>query len=203
VDLYYRKLRAATLRAYARGVAGMELFNYFYHLPFYKGAVGGSGSGTGFAFTRELRDPLRLASLPRTYEFSRQMGLEYVYGHAYFPGQLPCSIGRAEDGLGPTLSLDVPEQVPAGTGVRLWLQLIDLWHEHELEISWNGQVLPFDLERDWNRYGSNSLGDLELSLPASLVRQGENRLGLRLLKRPANLDHFITLNHALLHVDSL
>ncbi|MCC7262010.1 MAG: hypothetical protein IT369_05725 [Candidatus Latescibacteria bacterium] len=201
VELYYRKLRAATLRAYQRGAAGLELFNYFYHLPFYQGTVGGSGSGTGFEFTRDLMDRQRLAGLPRTYEVSRQMGLEFVYGHAYFPGHLPCSIGRAEDGLGPTLTLDLPEEVPGDTTVRLWLQLTDLWHEHELEITWNGTVLPFEVEEGWNRYGSRSLGHLELPVPAPLLRRGENRLGLRLLQRPANLDHFITLYHALLHLD--
>ena len=199
--LYYRKLRAAAMRAYARGVRGFELFNYFYHLPFYRGGVGGSGAGTGTAFVAELRDPERLRALPRTYELSRQSAVDYIYGHATFPAQLPCTVGRADDGLGPALSLDVPEQLPADADVELWLQLVDLGHEHRLEVSWNGAVLPFDVERDWTQRGSLNLGEVRFGLPAGWVRRGENRLGLRLLERPPQLDHFITLAYGLLHVD--
>jgi hypothetical protein len=200
-DLYYRKLRAATLRAYRRGAVGLELFNYFYHLPYYEGGVGGSGAGTGFEFTRDIRDPDRLAQLPRTYEFSRQSAVDHIYGHACFPGQLPATIGRSEDGLEHLFTLDVPERLPAGARVRLWLQAVDLGHEHELGLTWNGRPLPFDLERDWRRRGSINLGEAMLDLRPEDVVQGENRLGLCLRRRPAELDHFVTLSHALLHID--
>ncbi|MEW6752072.1 MAG: hypothetical protein AB1505_13995 [Candidatus Latescibacterota bacterium] len=201
VELYYRRLRAGALRAYRHGAAGLELFNYFYHLPFYEGSVGGPGAGTGFAFTHDIRDPQRLAALPRTYECSRQFSLDYIYGHACFPGQLPCSIGRAEDGLSHVVTLDIPERLPDDARARLWLQLVDLGHEHELEVSWNGRPLPFDLERDRRRRGSTNLAEVTFALSPAQVVQGENRLGLRLLHRPAELDPFITLSHALLHVD--
>jgi hypothetical protein len=200
-DLYYRKLRAATLRVYKRGAVGLELFNYFYHLPFYQGGVGGSGAGTGFEFTRDIRDPERLRRLPRTYEFSRQSAVDYIYGHACFPGQLPSTIGRSEDGLAHLFTVDIPERIPASTQVRLWLQAVDLGHEHELELSWNGRPIPFDVEDDWRRKGSTNLGEATFLLRPEDVAEGENRLGLCLRRRPAELDHFITLNYALLHVD--
>lgn len=61
---------------------------------------------------------------------------------------------------------------------------------------------PITIEKtDWNRKGSLNLGDVSLDLAHGDVKEGENRLSLRLLKRPANLDHFITLTYALLHVD--
>ncbi len=201
VVLYQRKLRAATLRAYHHGVQGLELFNYFYHLPFYRHGVGGHGTGTGLGFAADVRQPAQLERLPRTYEFSRQCAVEFIYGHATFPGQLPCTVGRGDDGLGPVLVLEVPEAIPADAGVTLWLQLIDLGHEHQLEVTWNGRLLDVEVERDWQRRGSLNLGDLSVRLDPGQVQRGENRLGLCLRQRPAALDGFITLQFALLHID--
>jgi hypothetical protein len=199
-ELYYRQIRAAAIRAYDRGVAGFELFNYFYHMPFY-GSVHGPGGGTGYAFTADMREPHRLRSLPHTYEASREVRVDYIYGHAVSKGQLPCTIGRSEDGLAHTFTIDVAERIPRGAKVKLWLQLIDLWHEHELDIAWNGKPLPFHVERDWHRKGSLNAGEISLPLKPADIKEGENRLSLKLVKRPANLDHFITLNWAMLHID--
>ncbi len=92
-------------------------------------------------------------------------------------------------------------QVPPEAKVTLWLQLIDLWHEHELALSWNGAWRTVDLEKDWHRKGSSNVGEMSFSLRPQDVKTGDNLLSLKLLKRPANLDHFITLNWVLLHID--
>ena len=199
-ELYYRQIRAAAIRAYEHGVAGFELFNYFYHMPFY-GSVHGPGSATGYAFTADMRDPRRLKSLPRTYQASREVQVDYIYGHAVSKVQLPCTIGRSEDGLAHTVTVEVAEQIPRQAKVNLWIQLIDLWHEHQLDIAWNGKKLPFQLESDWHRKGSLNVGEIVLPLKPADVNEGENRLSLKLVERPGNLDHFITLDHAMLHID--
>ena len=199
-DLYYRTIRGMSLRAYEHGANGFELFNYFYHMPFYK-RMSHPPSGSGFDFTADMRDPGRLKRLGRTYAASGNASGNFIYGHAAFQGELPCTIGRSEDGLAHTATIEVPEPIPASSKVKLQIQLTDLWHEHELALAFNDRWWTVDVETQWRRVGSMNIGDLSYDLKPAEVNKGENRLSLKLLKRPANLDHFITLNDVMLHID--
>jgi hypothetical protein len=202
--LFEQKLRAAALRAYEQGIQGFQFWNFFYMMEYYRLIQNEPGRGRGYEFTKELRDIHVLKNYTKTYELSRSLQglIAAVYGNASWCGQVPASVAVSSDGLGHTFTFDVCddlESVERQVKVTLWLQVIDLGVEDELEVLWNGRKVDFNLEG--YRMTTYNLGEVSIPLNKDDVKKGENRLTLRLLKRPVNLDQFITLNWGLLTIE--
>ena len=188
-------LRAATYRALSKGLTGIQLWNYFYNTPVYHRP---GEKFLGLEFTHEMVDREKLRTGSKAYFLDHTVqtgGLEGTFGHAEWPGQVPLMIGASTDGIGHTVSFDVADDVSAGdrkAPPRLWLRLIDVAPEDQLDFWWNGQSISPDPEaypgtrvRDSSEY--------EFQLAPEQVRLGENQIVVRLRNRSPRLEPYVTL----------
>ncbi|MCK4850000.1 MAG: hypothetical protein KAT11_01550 [Phycisphaerae bacterium] len=191
------RIRAAAHRAYRAGVCGLTLWNFWYCMDYYHPE--GENPLT-LDFVRELADPESLGTKALAYEADRIMDPDKFVGSTHFhhswPGQMPMTIGTAEDGIGQCVTFKIPEASGGRKGsmeARLVLDISNFWqHDESLELLWNGELLPeVNYELRPNEGGEEYR--LSCCLPCRKIISGQNLLELRLTKRDPRLDPFISL----------
>jgi hypothetical protein len=161
----------------------------------------------GLDFVKELTDPGCLAKKALTYEADRIMDPDELVGSTHFhhtwPGQMPMTIGVATDGIGQSVTFDIPE-ASAGrkdsAEARVLLDIANFWyHDEKLELLWNGETLQKVDYQLRPKEGAESYR-LTCVIPCGSIRAGMNLLGLRLTERNPRVDPFVSLLRAELNI---
>ena len=185
-------LRALAARWWDAGVDGLYLFNYYSATREWKRRVLG-----------EIADREGLPRRDKRYELDRCiLGKENhggAFNHAHPLVSLPVFLEETGPGGGCELTLEIADDTEAASAAGeldrcvLGLGLEGLAEGEELEVEWNGRLLPWPdarVTRDgWTvaTLGGSSteqgtLIELEIGLP--LPRPGENQLRIRLVRGP-------------------
>jgi hypothetical protein len=197
-------VRAAAYRALSSGMSGIHLWNFFYEMESYYRP---GQEHLGYSFTHDIADRDFLRTARKTYTLDAGVGsrLFDTYAHANSPNQIPLTIGRSVDGIGHVLVFDIADdlrQADNAEPIQLWLNVVDLSPEDQLEFRWNGRKI----ERNPGSFPGVTVFDSlesEFDLDASQVRRGENQLEIRLLKRNSRLEPFVSLVNARLTIPQL
>ncbi len=201
------KMRAAVHRAYAAGVTGVKLWNCFYHFPYHNPE---KSKPTGLDFSRELADPETLLQRELTYAADTALDPDTLVGSAHYHhawnGQLPMTIGKADDGIGQVVTFDIPEDSAgrqAEDKALLTLEVSNFWvHDDRLELYWNGRYLD-EVDYELRRVYGVERYRITGRVACGSIRAGENYLELRLVHRDPRLDPFIGLWRAELTVPEI
>ena len=193
--------RAIAMRFWKGGAEGLQLFNYFAQPTEWKQR-----------FFKEIGDPERLAHLDKRYQMDfRRYPAGGWTGHAAafsaaIPAvQLPVTITETPSGRGPRLHLRVSDDLSSAKskGILAKTQLRLLFDKYtsqdKIEVHLNGEQLPekrsapYDLSTWWNKgrgpyQGKYLEGTLEYDVGCPPLREGDNVIDIRLVKRTANLD---------------
>lgn len=199
-----QRIRAAAHRAYHAGATGLQLWNFWYCMDYYhpKGE-----NPLGLEFVKELTDPSSLTKKALTYEADRIMDPDELVGAAHFhhtwPGQMPMTIGVASDGIGQSVTFDIPEASAGRKGsdeARLLLDIANFWyHDERLELLWNGETLQ-GVNYELRPHEGIESYRLTCGIPCGSIRAGINLLGLRLTQRNPKVDPFASLLRAELNI---
>lgn len=198
-------LRAATHRAFSKGVTGIQLWNYFYSSPVYRRP---GEEYLGLEFTHEMVDSEKLRTGSKAYFLDHTVqagGLEGTFGHAEWPGQVPLMIGASTDGIGHTVVFDIVDDLSRGSRKdvpRLWLRIVDVAPEDRLDFQWNGRPISPDPQAYPGAQVKDSF-EYEFRLTPQQVRQGKNRVGIRLSNRSPRLEPYVTLVDARVTIPEL
>ena len=194
-------IRAAASRAYASGVTGFELWNFFYCMDYYQPP---GQNPLDYSFVADIASQDALRNLAKTYVPGDAFSLGDVanpYDHATWPGQLPMTIGVAHAGVGNTVTFDVFDDMAARASAvaRLEVDVVDLGPTDELLFFFNGRQIESD-PKGWQGLLTSSQHHFEFDIPCSSIAAGENTLELRLVRRDERLMPFISLSGARLSV---
>jgi hypothetical protein len=196
-----RRIHAAAHRALDAGVVGFKLWNFWYCFDYYhpKGE-----NPMSLDFVRDIADPGTLLEGSLSYEVGRTQDPEQFVGPAHFhhgwPGQLPMTIGLADDGIGQIITFDIPGAVcearePAFEA-RLVLEVKNFWApEDRLELYWNEKRLE-NVQFILRALEGAEPYQVVCPLTCGDIQAGTNRLELRLVKFHPKVDPFISLLHA-------
>ena len=197
------QLRGVAARAYAQGVDGFELWNFFYEFPHYFAPTQQEGTHRlGYGFTRDIADREGLANQAKAYlPGHRAGGVTSLYGHVSWTGQVPMMITPATDGIGQTVMFEIADD-PGRKGFQgdLWVNIVDLFPEDVIEFEWNGTPLA---PRDDPYKGQIVYSNREFSfdVPVKAMRSGPNAFTLFLRERTPRLEPFVTLEFARLGIE--
>jgi len=200
-------IRAAAHRAYAAGATGVKLWNCFYYFPYH------NPKGTdpaGLEFVRELADPATLRRREMTFAADAILDPDTFVGSAHFHqawnGQVPMTIGLAADGIGQSVTFDIPEHAAGrqpSDEASLTAEIGNFWpHDDRLELYWNSRRLD-NVQCELLRLHGRERHRLTCAVPCGSIRAGENLLELRLVHRDPRLDPFISLWSAELTVPEI
>lgn len=186
-------IRAAVERMYAQGIQGVELWNFFYEMEFYHEP---DSSHLGYEFTRDLAEPEKLKTLPRTYYLPESVGsLAPIVAasqlHGAWPGQVPLTIGHATDGIGNVAVFEIGE-APAVGEVTLTLEILNLGPDDQIQFFWNNRQIHKN-SGSWVGNITHDRHRFEFTLTAQDVYAGENKLEMKLLKRHSKLPPYVIL----------
>ena len=194
------RIRAAARRAHAAGVTGLKLWNFFYHLPYYNPPDAADANVDFFA---DLADPATLPQKELTYSADPCLDPDSLVGPAHFhnawSGQLPMTIGLSRDGIGQTVTFDIPDECAGrrpDDRAKLSLLVSNFWvHDDRLELRWNGQPVD-DVDYELRRTSEAEMYLLTCPVGCGSIKAGENALEIRLVERDPRLDPFIALREA-------
>jgi hypothetical protein len=196
-----RRIHAAAHRAMESGVAGFKLWNFWYCFDVYHPQ---GENPMALDFVEGIVDRDGLVQRPLSYVVDRVQDPEQFVGPAHFhhgwPGQLPMTIGMAEDGIGQVITFDIPGSAIAARKpefeTRLVMEIRNYWApEDRLELYWNGRRVEdvvFHMRANEGAEPYQVLG----SLRCGDILPGSNRLELRLVKFHPEVDPFLSLVHA-------
>jgi hypothetical protein len=188
--------RAAAYRALSSGLSGIELWNYFYEMPFYHRP---DEEYLGLGFTDEVADMESLRKARKSYLL--ESGVETsarlmaTFGHATWAGQIPLTIGFSSDGIGQTVIFDIADDLTGqqqDSRPTLFLQILDLAPTDKVEFLWNGEPIQADPQA-FPGVTVFDKWEFKFDLSARQVKRGKNQLELRLVKRDPRLEPFVTL----------
>jgi len=195
------RIYAAAHRAYAAGVTGLKLWNFWYCFDYYHPQ--GENPLALEDFVKDIADPACLPDKALSFEVDHVQDPDEFVGSAHFhhgwPGQLPLTIGRAEDGIGQAVTFDIPEGAAARAPsheAQLVLELQNFWApEHKLDLLWNGQSLG-QVAYELRPHEGAELYRVTSRIPCSSIHSGTNHLELRLSNHNPRVDPFIALLRA-------
>ena len=197
------RIRAAAHRAHRAGVCGFTLWNFWYCMDYYHPK---EENPLKLDFVQELVDPERLGTKVLTYAADQIMDDKLVaqaHLHHSWPGQMPMTIGTAEDGIGQFVTFEIPEASAGREGsmeARLVLNISNFWkHDESLELLWNDELLQevnYELRPDQGGEACR----LTCFLPCRKIISGQNLLEIRLTNRDPRLDPFILLHRVKLEI---
>ena len=211
-----RVLRALAARYWDAGVDGLYLFNYYSASREWKQRVLG-----------ELADREGLRRRGKRYQLDHCLGGKEGHGgafnHAHPLLSLPVVLEETLPGGGGELTLEITDDAEAASAAGeldrcvLGLGLNGLAEGDELEVEWNGRLLPWPearVSRDgWpvavfaggpfettvdSTTEAGTLVELDAGKP--LPRRGENRLRVRLVRRPDSPRRSVVLKAVYLDV---
>ena len=193
-------IRAAAMRAYAHGVTGIKLWNFFYCMEHYHPP---GQNPLDYSFVSDIASPEALNGLAKTYVPGGEPDIAaYItYDHTVWPRQLPLTIGIAYADVGNTVVFDVGDDLEtrSAASARLSLDVVDLGPTDELLFFFNGEPVQADPSA-WGGVSSWSRHHFEFVLPCSSIVRGENAVELRLVRRDERLAPFISLWDASLSI---
>jgi len=192
-----RRIRASALRAFEAGVSGLVLWNFWYCFDYYHPR--GENPLT-LEFTRELAEPDSLARSELVFGLDPSWDPTSLVGGAHshhsWPGQVPMMIGVAEDGIGQTVTFDVPEGVvearEGGVDGVVEVEIENFWApDDEMQLFWNDR--PLEAEFELRAQEGREVYRVRGAVPIEWMVGGNNRLELRLVKFHARVDPFVRL----------
>lgn len=196
-------LRGVACRAYAHGVSGFELWNFFYEYPHYYSPDQEEGiHRLGFGFTGDIADSKSMAAKTKAYLLDGvTAGPHNLFGHVVWGGQRPLIITPATDGIGQTVTFDIGDELSGHTnvGAELWINIVDYYAEDVMEFAWNGEPLA---PRDEVYRGQTVYSNREFcfNVPSGNIKHGLNEFSLYLRVRTPRLEQFVTLDFARLKI---
>ena len=129
----------------------------------------------------EIGEPEGLAGLPKTYVVAP---LHEECARWGYRGELPLELGQEPGGEAQTARLYIADAMDAAR-VQLRLRIRDLSGRDRIEVSVNGHALPAD-GFEYSPVGYLS-GWIAAAVPAGLLRQGRNEIGVRIIERAPRL----------------
>ena len=209
-------LRALAARWWDAGVDGLYLFNYYGTPPEWKRRVLG-----------EIADRDGLARRDKRYGLDRCLlgkeGHGGAFNHAHPLVSLPVFLEETRPGGGCELTLQIADDAEAAAAdggldrCVLGLGLEGLSEGDELEVEWNGRVLPWKERRvshdGWTvaslagspldpKIGTTTEGGtlVELDAASPPARRGENHLRIRLVRGPDSPRRTVVLKEVRLDI---
>jgi len=192
-----RRIRAGALRAFEAGVSGLVLWNFWYCFDYYHPR--GENPLT-LEFARELAEPDSLGQSELVFALDPSWDPISLVGGAHshhsWPGQVPMMIGVAEDGIGQTVTFDVPQVAlevrEGGEDAQLGVEIENYWApDDEMHLFWNDRLLETEFEL--RAQAGQEVYRVSAAVPIEWMVVGSNRLELRLVKLHARVDPFVRL----------
>ena len=193
-----RRVRAGALRAFESGASGLTLWNFWYCFDYYH-PPGENPMDLSCTHGLDDRDTLARSELvfPLDPYWDPTEFVGAVHSHHSCPGQVPLTIGRADDGIGQSVVFDLPAAAitarGAHTNALLTLNVENYWApEDRLELRWNGQLLS-GVEQQLRANQGREPYRLSAAVPGTELIAGANRLELRLTAFHTRVDPFVRL----------
>ena len=198
-----RRIRAAAHRAWSEGVSGFKLWNFWYTLDYY------SPKGRDhlkIEFVKELVERDTLSKRILIYGTDKISDPDTLVGPAHFHhatmGQVPMMIGVSTDGIGQTVTFNIPDEGAdrsPGYTAELVMELVNFWpYDETLELYWNNTPLGGVEYESLTLEGAAETYKVTCPVSCAAICKGPNKLELRLTERDPRLDPFISLMDAAL-----
>lgn len=194
------RIHAAALRAHEAGVSGYKLWNFWYCFDYYHPK---DENPLSLDFVRDLTKPDTLAEKALVFQCDRILDPGSLLGGAHFhhtwPGQMPLTVGVADDGIGQIISFDIPQGVLTRAPThkaRIMLLLENFWaSEDRIEFTWNETPLS---EVDYELLPKEGIEKYLITCRISCerVKAGPNLLEIKLVENNKRVDPFISLRRA-------